>query len=213
MDAGQGWMAELDDLDEPEEESEFWEDEELTPGELASWFGAVHRAGDARVAGERSIADAGEPGGQPRAEGGVPDLIGEVLGAGGDPALMTDADLVRSLSAWHAVASRAAGRELRATEELLRRRKPRVWDRRADRAQSAREDPAEGQDPAAAPDPRGADEPERVIAYGGGLAGGGGRDRARADRDRVRGARAGAAGGGPVAAAAGRVPRAGRRPR
>jgi Domain of unknown function (DUF222) len=111
VDAEQAWMAELDDLDEPPDE------------ELTSWFDSVDEGG-ACPAGERSILDA---------EGSVPDLIAAVLEASGEPALMTDADLVDSLAAWHAIASRAVGRELRATVELLRRRKPRVWDRRSDR--------------------------------------------------------------------------------
>ena len=70
----------------------------------------------------------------------MPDVVAAVLEAGGDPALMTDADLLGSLAGWHAVAARAVARELRATEELLRRRRPRVWDRRADRAETVRED-------------------------------------------------------------------------
>ena len=111
----------------PEEEPEYWEDDELTPQELTAWADAMEAA---------SVIPA--PAAQP--DGGVPDLVGAVLDAGGDPALMTDGDLLTSLADWHAVASRAVARELRATEELLRRRRPRVWDRRADRAETTRED-------------------------------------------------------------------------
>jgi len=140
MDAGQAWDGELDDLDEPPvEDLEYWADDEL---------------------------DA-EPAGCPQAEGSVPDLIAAVLDAGGDPALMTDAELVDSLAGWHAVAARAAGRELRATEELLRRRKPRVWDRRADRAETRREEPDGAyEDPSSergAPGSQGAAAPGRAV--------------------------------------------------
>jgi hypothetical protein len=128
MDAEHTCGTGAEDLDEPDldEEPQYWEDDEAP--------------------------DAGEPGGwpasgSPASEGGVPDLIGAVLDAGGDPALMSDADLVQSLAGWHAVAARAAARELRATQELLRRRKPRIWDRRADRTRSSREE-ADGAPPA-----------------------------------------------------------------
>ncbi len=128
MDAEEAWLADLEDEEEPpEDEPEYWEDDELTPQELTAWADAAEAA---------SVIPA--PAAQP--DGGVPDLIGAVLDAGGDPALMTDGDLLTSLADWHAVASRAVARELRATEELLRRRRPRVWDRRADRAQTVRED-------------------------------------------------------------------------
>ncbi len=128
MDADQAWMDDLEDEEEPpEDEPEYWEDDELTPQELTAWADAMQAA---------SVIPAPAP--QP--DGGVPDLIGAVLDAGGDPALMTDGDLLTSLADWHAVASRAVARELRATEELLRRRRPRVWDRRADRAETTRED-------------------------------------------------------------------------
>jgi hypothetical protein len=118
VDAEQTWANGPDDLDEPEpeEEPEYWEDDEPV------------------------AAEPGDPGASPQPEGSVPDLIGAVLDAGGDPALMSDAELVESVVGWHAVGARAAARELRATEELLRRRKPRVWDRRADRIESRRED-------------------------------------------------------------------------
>jgi Domain of unknown function (DUF222) len=117
MDAEQAWNAESENLDEPDEEPEYWEEDELTPAE--------------RLDPEMAAS--------PQPDGGVPDLIAAVLASGGDPALMTDAELVESLAGWHAVAARAAGRELRATEELLRRRKPRAWDRRTERAETNRE--------------------------------------------------------------------------
>ncbi len=130
VDAEEAWLADLEDEEEPpEEEPEYWEDDELTPQELTAWADAAEAA---------SVIPAPAPAAQP--DGGVPDLIGAVLDAGGDPALMTDGDLLTSLADWHAVASRAVARELRATEELLRRRRPRVWDRRADRAETIRED-------------------------------------------------------------------------
>jgi hypothetical protein len=128
VDAEEAWLADLEDEEEPpEEEPEYWEDDEFTPEELTAWSDAMRAA---------SVIPAPAP--QP--DGGVPDVIGAVLDASGDPALMTDGDLLTSLASWHAVASRAVARELRATEELLRRRRPRVWDRRADRAETVRED-------------------------------------------------------------------------
>jgi hypothetical protein len=123
----EAWLADLEDEEPPEEEPEFWEDDELTAEELTAWADAMEAASVIPVAVSRP-------------DGGVPDLIDAVLDASGDPALMTDADLLTSLASWHAVASRAVARELRATEELLRRRRPRVWDRRADRAETVRED-------------------------------------------------------------------------
>ncbi len=53
---------------------------------------------------------------------------------------MDDAELIGSLAGWHSVAARAQARELAATAELMRRRRPRVWDRRADRAETRREE-------------------------------------------------------------------------
>jgi hypothetical protein len=129
LDAEEAWLADLEDEEPPEDEPEYWEDDELTPEELTAWSDAMQAA---------SVIPAPAPAPQP--DGGVPDLIGAVLDASGDPALMTDGDLLTSLASWHAVASRAVARELRATEELLRRRRPRVWDRRADRAETVRED-------------------------------------------------------------------------
>ena len=123
MDIGQAWTVGLEDLDEPE----VWEDDELTPGELA----ALH-ALDGAPAGAGEVAPAGGD--------SVADLVAAVLGAAGDPGLMSDAELVGALADWHAVAARAQGRELTVTAELLRRRPPRKWDRRADRAQTRRED-------------------------------------------------------------------------
>src|SRR5215469_4319388 len=128
MDGEPAWMAELEDEEPPEDEGEYWEDDELTPEELSAWFGAGPGVPEP------------EPGPELSAEGNVPDLIAAVLGAAGDPALMSDADLVDSMAGWHAVAARAIARELRSTEELLRRRRPRVWDRRADRAEGRREE-------------------------------------------------------------------------
>jgi hypothetical protein len=160
VDAEQAWMADLEDEEEPEPDLEYWEDDELTPEELTAWQDAmlaVEQADRARgcprpaapgAVGGWDQADRSDGAGS-RAEGSVPDLIGAVLDAGGEPALMTDAALLESLAGWHAVAARAAARELRATEELLRRRRPRVWDRRADRAESRREDLDGGVDPAA----------------------------------------------------------------
>jgi Domain of unknown function (DUF222) len=145
MDAEQAWNAEFD---EPDDEPEYWEEDELTPAE---WLGA----------------ESPEPATSPQAEGGVPDLIAAVLASGGDPALMTDAELVESLAGWHAVAARAAGRELRATEELLRRRKPRLWDRRTDRAETRREEldgaQAGPSSTLGARKSQGAEAPERVM--------------------------------------------------
>lgn len=136
MDAERGGLSGPGGLEEPppEDEGEYWEDDELTAEELTRWQ-------DLMCAAERGAAP-GDPGAEdPGAgEGNVPDLIGAVLVAAGDPALMSDAELLESLARWHAVAARAAGRELRATEELLRRRRPRVWDRRADRKEERREE-------------------------------------------------------------------------
>ena len=123
MDIEQAWTVGLEVLDEPE----VWEDDELTPGELA----ALH-ALDGVPAGADGPAPAGGD--------SVADLVAVVLGAAGDPGLMSDAELVGALTDWHAVAARAQGRELAVTAELLRRRPPRKWDRRADRAQTRRED-------------------------------------------------------------------------
>lgn len=133
MDVEQAWKTELEDLSEPEEELEYWEDDDLTPDELTRWYGSTHTSEPMETESPGLVA-------WPPAEGSVPDLIAAVLASGGDPALMSDAELVDALAGWHAVASRAVGRELRATEELLRRRKPRVWDRRADRAETRREE-------------------------------------------------------------------------
>lgn len=47
----------LEDLDAPEEESDYWEDNELTPEELAGWFKAAREAeAEAREAGRASAA-------------------------------------------------------------------------------------------------------------------------------------------------------------
>ena len=161
MDVGRDWLAELEDMDEPEEEMEYWEDEELTPEELAQWSD-MDAAEDARGMGQRLEGESSEPGPRWQTEGSLPDLIAAVLSASGDPTLMTDADLVNSLAGWHAIASRAVGRELRATEELLRRRKPRVWDRRADRAESRREE-LDGVIPGGPSAPDGVEVPERPM--------------------------------------------------
>src|SRR5215831_8062826 len=151
MDGEPAWMAQLEDEEPPEDEGEYWEDDELTPEELTAWFGTADAADGAGAA-------AGDfPGLEPDprpAEGNVPDLIAAVLGAAGDPALMSDADLVDSMAGWHAVAARAIARGLRSTEELLRRRRPRVWDRRADRAEGRREE-LDGD--------QGVEVPERVV--------------------------------------------------
>ncbi len=104
-----------------------WEDDELTAGELAAL-----RVLEGEAAGGGLLGDA--------AEAGVPDVVEAVLGAAGEPGLLSDAELVGSLAAWHAVAARAQGRELAATAELLRRRPPRRWDRRSDRAEPEREE-------------------------------------------------------------------------
>jgi hypothetical protein len=163
VDAGNAWCEDFDAPGE-EEESDFWEDDELTPEELTRWFKAAHEADRAFAAARCPAPGDAEgcgPAAWPRAEGSVPDLIAAVLAAGGDPALMTDAELAESVAAWHAVGSRAAGRELRATVELLRRRKPRTWDRRADRAERARED-RDGALPGAPGGSGGA--PERVMS-------------------------------------------------
>jgi Domain of unknown function (DUF222) len=144
MDTGQAWSVGVADLEEPD----LWEDDELTPEELARLYALE----DDPVGAPAPVASP-----EPAApDGEVPDLLAAVLAASGDPAGMSDAELIRSLAAWHALAARAQGRELRATAELLRRRRPRVWDRRADRAETRRE----GLDGAVAGE---ADSPERVI--------------------------------------------------
>jgi hypothetical protein len=150
MDVEPAWSADPEDLDEPEDEPEYWDAEELMLEELSAWQDAMEAAERADRARKSPGPDAAGqkvdgPEAWPRSEGNVPDLIAAVIGAAGDPALMTDADLVESLAGWHAVAARVAGRELRATEELLRRRRPRVWDRRADRTETRREE-ADGAD-------------------------------------------------------------------
>jgi hypothetical protein len=61
--------------------------------------------------------------------GGTPGLIAGVLAAGGDPAGKTDAELIDSMAGWQQVIAMAQGRLLRETEEVLRRRRPRYWDR------------------------------------------------------------------------------------
>jgi hypothetical protein len=84
--------------------------------------------------------------------GGVADVITGVLAAGGDPAGKTDAELIDAMAGWQAVASMAQGRLLRETEELTRRRRPRGWDSRRERAESRREDlnaPDQGSGPVA----------------------------------------------------------------
>ncbi len=127
MDAGQAGSV---DRDEPL----LWEDDELTPEELARLY-ALEDADDSA------------------ADDGTADVVAAVLAAAGDPVAMSDAELIESLAGWHAVAARAQGRELRATAELLRRRRPRVWDRRADRAETRREELGGAA----------ADEPERAM--------------------------------------------------
>ena len=137
MDIEQARVTGPADLDEPA----VWEDDaELTPGELAAL--AALDGVPAGAAGLDDAAGAGAGAGEVAAAGGdsVADLVAAVLGAVGDPELMSDAELVGALTDWHAVAARAQGRELAVTAELLRRRPPRKWDRRADRAQSRRED-------------------------------------------------------------------------
>jgi hypothetical protein len=169
----QAWMADLEDEEEPEPDLEYWDDDELTPQELTAWQDTMQAAEQAdRARRGPDPAACGPDGAVPADEGNLPDLIVAAVTAGGDPALMTDAELIESLAGWHAVAARAAGRELRATEELLRRRRPRVWDRRADRAESRREelDGADGGQPDG-PGPAGATAgpagatagPERVM--------------------------------------------------
>ncbi len=150
MDIEHAWDARLEDLEEAEEEPEYWEDDELTPEELTRLYATTADDGVPGSGGQRTAV---------ATEGGLPDLVTAVLAAGGEPALMTDEQLLDSLAGWHAVASRAAGRELRATEELLRRRKPRVWDRRADRAETRRE----YLDGAVAGKPGETEAPERVM--------------------------------------------------
>ncbi len=154
MDVEQAFDKRLEDVEEPGEEIDYWEDDELTPEELTWLFGSTPDDGGGPPAGGGLMAAA--------AEAGVPDLVTAALAVGGDPALMTDAELLESLAGWHAVAARAAGREMRATEELLRRRKPRVWDRRADRAETEREQ-LDGVVPGEPGEPGGVESPERVM--------------------------------------------------
>jgi len=99
LDAEEAWLADLEDEEPPEDEPEYWEDDELTPEGLTAWADEMQAA---------SVIPAPAPAPQP--EGGVPDLVGAVLDASGDPALMTDGDLLTSLASWHAVASRAVAR-------------------------------------------------------------------------------------------------------
>lgn len=123
MDVEQALAADLDEP--PPREPEFWEDDEQSAAELTRWLDAVQAAELAGAAGWPGPADPGS-GAMPAAEGSVPDLIASVLAAAGEPAALTDAGLVQTLVEWHAVAARAQARELRATEELLHRRRPRV---------------------------------------------------------------------------------------
>jgi hypothetical protein len=162
--AGPEDVSDLVDLDGPEEDQDFWEDDELTVAELTRWYDAVHGAEQAGRACVDLGPVPGPEGPGERAEGSVPDLIAAVLAVAGDPALMSDAELVEALAGWHAIAARATGRELRMTGELLRRRKPRVWDRRADAAESAREN-LDGTAGAAGPGTAGPEPgiPERVM--------------------------------------------------
>ena len=45
MDADQAWMDDLEDEEEPpEDEPEYWEDDELTPQELTAWADAMQAA-------------------------------------------------------------------------------------------------------------------------------------------------------------------------
>jgi hypothetical protein len=149
MEIEQGWNPEFEDCEEPEEEPEFWEEDELTPAELARLYEDVpddeltpREVAElyADIPGYGSAAGAGRGVTGAGAAGGVSDVVAAVLAVAGDPAGKTDAQLVDSLRAWHAVTSMTQGRELRATAELLRRRRPRVWDRRADRAETRREE-------------------------------------------------------------------------
>jgi hypothetical protein len=139
MDAGRSWNVDVADLEEPL----FWGDDELTPEELAR----LNALEDDPVGAPPAGNGDGAPG------DGAGDVASAVLAASGDPAGMSDAELIGSLARWHAVAARAQGRELRATAELLRRRRPRVWDRRADRAETRRDEL----------DGATADEPERAM--------------------------------------------------
>src|SRR5215831_9770622 len=149
MEIEQGWNPEFEDCEEPEEEPEFWEEDELTPAELARLYEDV--PDDeltprelaklyADIPGYGSAAGTGRGVTGTAAAGGVSDVVAALLAVAGDPAGKTDAQLVESLRVWRAVTSMTQGRELRATAELLRRRRPRVWDRRADRAETRREE-------------------------------------------------------------------------
>jgi hypothetical protein len=122
MDTGQAWDMDL-------EEPDLWEDDELTPEQLARLYVL-----EDDLAGTGGAAQSSLP------SGDAADLISAVLAAGGDPARMSDAELIKSLARWHALAAQAQGRELTATAELLRRRRPRTWDRRADRTETRREE-------------------------------------------------------------------------
>src|SRR5262249_32319961 len=171
MEIEQGWDP-FEDFEEPAEEPEFWEEDELSPAELARLYGDVpddeltpREVAElyADIPGYGSATGVGLEVTEVAAASGVSDVVTAVLAVAGDPAGKTDAQLVESLGAWRAVTSMAQGRELRATAELLRSRRPRVWDRRADRAETRREelDGAVAGEPAQPDEPAGPGEAAR----------------------------------------------------
>src|SRR5262245_26591024 len=114
MEIEQGWNPEFEDFEEPEEEPEFWEEDELSPAELARLYEDVPddeltpqevaelyadiRGYGSATAVVRWVTEAA-------AAGGVSDVVAAVLAVAGDPAGKTDAQLVESLRAWRAVTS------------------------------------------------------------------------------------------------------------
>lgn len=84
-------------------------------------------------------------------DGASMDLASRALAAGSDPARKSSAELIDSIADLQAVIAMAQARQYRQSEELMRRRKPRKWDRRAGWKEGRREQlnaPEAGFDPA-----------------------------------------------------------------
>lgn len=143
MSAEQG-CAELDDFAglDPERwvtADELWEPDDRSEEELAAWFGELAAAAASDDAAETAWR-ASRVIEEDLANATVSDLMAAARAAGGDVWTMTDAEVIGSAVKWQEVACRAQGRMFRAMEELLRRRRPRKWDRRNEQADEQRDE-------------------------------------------------------------------------
>jgi len=118
MEIEQGWDPEFEGFEEPEEEPEFWEEDELSSAELARLYGDAQDEEltprevaelYAGIPGYGSAAGTGRGVTGTAAAGGVSDVVAAVLAVAGDPTGKTDAQLVESLRAWRAVTSMTQG--------------------------------------------------------------------------------------------------------